>query len=86
MTTWRKLIEPELEYKGETWEDVVSHTFEDEYELDVEFDDGFGANNGVPFTLWTHNRVYFPICYDGSEWVGSVSRNPDGKPTAHQGG
>jgi hypothetical protein len=30
--------------------------------------------------------VYFPACYDGAEWVGSVSRNPDGKATRHQGG
>lgn len=28
--------------------------------------------------------VYFPLCYDGSEWVGRVTRNPDGKATDHQ--
>lgn len=30
--------------------------------------------------------VYFPLCYDGSEWVGSVSRNPNGVSTMHLGG
>lgn len=31
--------------------------------------------------------VYFPLCYDGgSEWVGSVPRNPNGVLTMHLGG
>lgn len=84
MTTWRQLIADELEAHGETWEDVVASTL-DQHELDVEFDDGFGAEQGQPFTLWTHKRVYFPAVYDGSEWVASVSREPDGKPTPHVG-
>ena len=44
------------------------------------------GSEGKPFTIWTANTVYFPVVYDGAEWVGSVSRNPDGKPTDHQGG
>jgi hypothetical protein len=55
-------------------------------EMNKEFDSGYGGTKGVPFTVWTKNTVYFPICYDGAEWVGSVSRNPDGKSTEHQGG
>lgn len=84
-TTWRKDITRELKENGETWSDVESHTLTDE-ELDTEFDSGYGGTEGVPFTLWTKSRVYFPLCYDGSEWTGSVSRHPDGKPTIHQGG
>ena len=85
MTNWKKLIQDEMERQGETFEDLVECTLNDE-ELVVEFYNGYGGEEGKPFTLWTNNRVYFPVVYDGSEWVGSVSRNPDGKPTYHLGG
>ena len=84
-SNWKKLIQYEMELQGETFEDVVECTLTDE-ELVVEFDGGFGCSWGKPFTLWTTHRVYFPVTYDGAEWVGSVSRNPDGKPTYHFGG
>jgi len=85
MTTWRKLLVEEMELHGETLVDIESNTMSNE-EMDKEFDNGYGGPEGIPFTIWTKNRVYFPICYDGAEWVGSVSRNPDGKPTDHLGG
>lgn len=84
ITTWRKLIETELKLQKESWVDVVSCTLL-EKELDEEFDDGFGTTEGKSFTLWTHDRVYFPVCYDGAEWVSSVSRLPDAIPTKHVG-
>ena len=87
MSTWRKLIERELEARGESWGDVlVSDITLDKKGLDREFDAGYGAEEGEPFTMWSKNRVYFPVCYDGAESVASVSRNPDGKPTRHIGG
>lgn len=82
MTNWRSLLVKTLTSNGETLSDVVSNTMTDA-EMLTEFYDGFG---GIPFTVWTSTSVYFPLCYDGSEWVGWVSRNPDGKPTYHQGG
>ena len=85
MTSWRSLITKELENQNETWVDVVSCTLL-EKELDEEFDAGFGGVEGKPFTLWTHDRVYFPVCYDGAEWVASVSRLPDAVSTSHVGG
>jgi len=85
MCNWKSMIEEEFNFYGDTWDCVVSHTFEGSEMEDV-FDCGWGLSEGVRFTLWTHNRVYFPVCYDGAEWVGSVSRHPDGKATAHQGG
>lgn len=85
MTTWRKEIGEEMEHQNETWGDVVGTTLTDE-EMDQEFDDGFGGAEGVGFTLWTEKRVYFPVVYDGSEWVGSVPRNPCDEETQHQGG
>ena len=84
-TNWKELIQHEMKKQKETFENVVSSTLT-EKELLKEFDDGFGGSEGLPFTLWTTNRVYFPVVYDGAEWVASVSRNPDGKPTSHLGG
>ena len=85
MTNWKELIEYEMKAQGETFENVVECIITEE-QLMKTFDCGFGGTEGEPFTLWTTNRVYFPICYDGADWVQSVSRNPDGKPTHHFGG
>lgn len=85
MTNWKTLLEEALHLMGESWSDVVSNTMTEE-QMMKKFDDGYGGTEGIPFTVWTTNTVYFPVCYDGSEWVGCASRNPDGKPTAHQGG
>ena len=54
--------------------------------LDYEFDDGYGGSNGVQFTAWTKDIVYFPVVYDGKEWISSISRNPCNKPSGHKGG
>lgn len=69
----------------ESWEDIVRSTLSEE-ESDVYFNDGYGGEEGKPFTVWTRSRVYFPSCYDGSEDVASVSRNPDDVATRHVGG
>lgn len=53
-------------------------------ELDIEFEAGFGTPEGAPFTVWTNNRVYFPLESDGAKSCGSVARHPDGQPTEHQ--
>lgn len=80
--TWRKEILAAMEDHGETWADVVSCTLT-EAELDWEFENDYGSNDGLPFTLWTHRRTYFPTDYygGGSVGVASVSRAPDGVPT-----
>lgn len=84
-TTWKEMIVSEMESNKECWKDTISSTFkageEDEY-----FDSGYGGINGGSFTLWTHLHVYFPACYDGAEWVGSVPRNPCEKKCDHFGG
>ncbi len=54
--------------------------------LDIPFYAGFGLPNGPHFTAWTANRVYFPMGYDGAEWVGSAPRNPCEEATGHIGG
>lgn len=85
MTTWRELIALHMSYLNENWSDIISCTLSDD-ELDVKFDSGYGRVEGVPFTLWTTRRVYFPVMYDGAEWVDSVPRNPCDKKTVHIGG
>jgi hypothetical protein len=83
MTTWHRLISDEMIKHGEGWGDVESMTLT-QPELVVPINEFIEF--GKPFTLWTDKRVYFPWCYDGTEGVASVSRNPDGIPTKHIGG
>jgi len=84
-TCWRTLLIKELATNGETIADIVSNTMDDQA-MDTTFDGGFGGKEGCEFTVWTNNFVYFPVCYDGAEWVGSAPRNPNGTATRHQGG
>jgi len=85
MESWKTFLEEAMADHNETFEDIVSNTMTDE-EMEKEFDSGYGGEEGIPFTVWTKSRVYFPACYDGAEWAESVSRDPDGIPTAHVGG
>lgn len=85
MKTWKEMITASLESANESWEDVEACTLTIG-ELNRSFDDGWGSPEGSPFTLWTKNRVYFPICYDGAEWVESVPRQPCNEATSHLGG
>jgi hypothetical protein len=85
MSSWRELLTEAMERRGESFQDIVDSTLTLE-QLDKEFDSSYGGTEGEPFTVWTTNRVYFPAQYDGSEWVASVARNPDGKTTPHVGG
>jgi hypothetical protein len=85
MTTWRKEIHKAMKENED--KDVTNYiTTLSEEELDTEFDNGYGGTNGLSFTLWTTWHVYFPLCYDGAEWCGSVYRNPTKIATFHQGG
>ena len=85
MNNWKTMLDGALKKNGESWDDVEANTLTEE-EMAENFDAGYGGTEGRPFTVWTNNSVFFPICYDGKEWVGRVSRHPDGKPTGHQGG
>lgn len=86
LATWRKLILKEMEKNGETMEDFVSISPK-RINLDKEFDSGMKAYpEGEPFLLWSVLHVYYPTCYDGSEWVESVPRNPCDAVKDHSGG
>lgn len=78
-----KEIELTMQERNETLADIEANTMTDK-EMDVEFESGYGNHQGCPFTVHTAKTVYFPVEYDGAEWVGSVARHPDGKPTEHQ--
>jgi len=78
------MILREMEKHGESWAQIVGHTFQGE-ECDMLFDNDYGVTQDVPFTLWTTTRVYFPAVYDGLEWVSSVPRNPCFEKTKHVG-
>jgi hypothetical protein len=84
-TTWREEISREMEAQDDDWDNVESMTLSAS-DLDRGFDDDYGAIEGVPFTVWTKSRVYFPCGYDGREWADSVARHPDGVPSGHRGG
>lgn len=79
------MLDKELAGNNEDWSDVESNTMSEE-DMTKMFDAGYGSTKGMPFTMWTKRSVYFPVCYDGAEWVECVSRDPDGKPTGHVGG
>lgn len=82
---WKRMLDDAFEDRQDSWDNVELNTLTDE-QLNLNFDAGYGAIEGPPFTLWTHKYVYFPLCYDGAEWVGSVPRNPENSPTFHLGG
>ena len=85
MGAWKEMLKNAMKKRGETLAELEATTLT-EADMVKEFDSSYGLVKGVPFTAWSAKTVYFPVCYDGAEWVGSVSRHPDGKPTKHQGG
>ena len=54
-------------------------------ELNRMFNDGYGCSEGTPFTAWGEKYVYFPVVYDGAEWVGYAPRNVCDIKTPHWG-
>ena len=83
-SSWHKLLQIAASDHGDKIEEIV-HTMTEE-ELHKEFDDGFGRTEGCAFTAWGKDWVYFPLVYDGAEWVGSAPRNPCDIKLKHQGG
>ena len=82
MATWKEMLDHSVEYNNDK---LIYCTLSDE-ELSREFSASFGLEEGQPFTAWGEQYVYFPIKYDGSEWVGSAPRNPCDISLEHQGG
>ena len=84
LVSWRELLVGAM-FDSEDAGPVVAVAPYEEI-LDVRFNDGYGTAAGPPFLVWTAQYVYFPVCYDGSEWVGSAPRNPTTHGQSHSGG
>lgn len=54
--------------------------------LDYKFDDSWGTAEGPAFVLWTEDNIYFPVTYDGSEWIEKLPRDPCPLEYSHIGG
>lgn len=79
--SWKGMIDEMLDDN----EKIIACTLTDE-EMNIDFDDGYGGTEGMVFTAWSEKYVYFPVCYDGAEWVGRAPRNICDEPTNHCGG
>jgi hypothetical protein len=91
MDTWRKLFNEARQFSewGEPVQrddSAVVAVAPFESVLDFEFDGGFGTSCGPRVLIWTEQRVYFPVTYDGSESLGSAPRNPQPQGQRHVGG
>jgi hypothetical protein len=84
MTTWRMKLSEAMKEAGDSGP-VVSYA-PSLAAFDVEFNCGFGGTEGPPVLAWTDTRVYFPVEYDGAEWLGSAPRHPQAEGQEHQGG
>ncbi len=83
-TTWRQELASTMELDDDPGPIVA--VAPNEAALDVTFDDGYGGMEGPGILIWTETRVYFPVVYDGSEWLGSAPRNPQAAAQGHVGG
>lgn len=77
-TNWKKELN--------RYNDEIVHCTLSEEELNKEFDSGYGGEEGKPFTAWSEMWVYFPVCYDGSEWVERAPRHICDYVCDHVGG
>jgi hypothetical protein len=84
MINWYDKLKIAFKETGDNF-DQMETTLSEEG-LHKEFDGGYGGTEGEPFTAWGERFVYFPVCYDGAEWVGFAPRNPCHIKTQHIGG
>lgn len=84
MATWENMLREAFEVTGDDFEKIVTTLNDDD--MAANFDEDFGGSEGKPFTAWGENYVYFPVVYDGAEWVGFAPRNPCDIETDHWGG
>lgn len=84
MGTWRQLLAEEMCRRGDLG--LVIAYAPNKAAFDVVFDDNYGLPDGPSVLAWTEAYVYFPVEYDGAEWMGSVPRHPTSHGQAHVGG
>lgn len=91
MTNWKTMIEEEMIKNNDSWDNRVDEKASYEYLpsyfvktlnpnnekwYNVKFNNISAGSEGHSFVLWTKTHIYFPVVYDGREWVGSVPRDP----------
>jgi hypothetical protein len=81
---WKEMLIEAFKETGDNFDNLKTTLSKEE--LETEFDSSFGYAQGEPFTAWGDNYVYFPIVYDGAEWVGFAPRNVCDIKTGHWGG
>lgn len=84
MESWGEMLKEAFIETGDNFDNMKT-TLSDE-DLDVKFNTGYGGSEGKSFTAWGDNYVYFPVVYDGSEWVGFAPRFICDIATPHWGG
>lgn len=84
MTTWRQALTEAMKEAGDV--SCVVAVAPSEEAFAVDFDDDYGSMPKGPSVLaWTERRVYFPVVYDGSEWLASAPRDPERRGQEHVG-
>jgi len=78
------MLEEAFDKTGDDIKDMICTLTDGE--LENKFYGGFGTAHGREFTAWGAKYVYFPVVYDGAEWVGWAPRNPCDEATPHRGG
>jgi hypothetical protein len=83
MANWNEMLLECMESNKDSMDNIIHKVPDNEDTYTREFDDGYGILCGLPFTIWTNDYVYFPVRYDGAEWVSCVPRNPCDEATDH---
>lgn len=84
LVTWAKALEEARTLQGDN-SDLVARAPDDEAVWSREFDDDYGGRKVRPVLAWTVDRVYFPVVYDGAEWLDSAPRHPIADGEGHVG-
>jgi hypothetical protein len=91
--SWFKMLAAQLERRSDTFVSLCieiegTPTFVplNHYQFCKPFDAGFSYYERCHFTAWGESYVYFPMTFEGAEWIGSVPRNPELCATNHFSG
>lgn len=83
-TTWRQELAA-AQRRADDQNEIIAYA-PDAAAFVVEFDSSYGSPKGPDVLAWTETRVYFPVTYDGSEWMESAPRHPTTEGQEHIGG
>ena len=67
MASWYEMLKEEFEVRGDNFENMITTLNEEELIEKIKI---------KAFTAWGEKYVYFPVCADGYNDIGSAPRNP----------